>query len=635
MNNPRRRKDSVDFSSPLHDDVEYLCDTLLTLIEKHSDQETLLTLKTVLELSKAYDQYFNNPQNFTTLAAKVESLNAYQLCCVGSLFSNMCNLANLSEYVHRIRRRKAYELGEGTSFLSHVSLDEVTKDLVKAGKTHAEIREQLASQTVDMVLTAHPTQAIRRSLLAKLHEIARLLELSHEPRLTPAQTEDVNERLLMNLEALWRTDEVRRGKPKPEDEARNITQVIEDTVWDAAPAYVKSINRYLKSVDQDPLPLDSTPFVFSSWAGGDRDGNPFVTQSVTREVVAINRYRACTMYLVEIERLLFELSVSEGSDELLAYNERVVAATAAASQPKKMNMKYKEFWNHVPHTEPYRVCLHEVRDRMNNTRICAEAELNGDGKFPPDNYDEPIYTLKAQLLEPLELMYRSLHSTGDGRLAEARLLDLIRRVHMFGLTLVKLDIRQDAAEHALAMNYITEHAEMGTYTDWDEATRVSFLTEMLSSRRPILAHCHRAAANAKNVLDTFACVADIGTEPLGAYVISMCMKPSDVLAVELLQREHARYHDDDTLRVVPLLETIGALNDSYEMLTVLFENKWYREHLRTRFNSVQEVMVGYSDSMKDGSRFTSAWELYKAQEVMASIAQKHNVTLRFFHGRGV
>eukprot|EP01134_Creolimax_fragrantissima_P001647 CFRG1647T1 len=634
---PRTRKDSVDFSSPLQDDVKYLCDTLLKLIERHSDKETTKVLKTVLQLAKAYDHSFNDPAVFEKLAVTIEGLEEDHLRVVGSLFSNMCNLANLAEYVHRIRRRKAFERGEGTSLLSHVSLEEVTAGLVAAGKTHAEIRHQLAHQTVEMVLTAHPTQAVRRSLLAKLHTIAKCLEASHDTRLTPAELEDNNERLEANLESLWRTDEVRRSKPKPEDEARNILQVVEDTVWDAAPKYVRTVNRYLKKVNQEPLPLDALPFVFASWAGGDRDGNPFVTPTVTSEVVAINRYRACTLYLTEIEHLLFELSLQHGSEELLEYNRRVAETTHKrdiAMEPKT-NIKYREFWNSVPSTEPFRVCLFEIRERMSATRNHAEAQLSGNA-YPnlQDDASKAFYTKKSQLLEPLEIMYRSLHSTGDGRMAEGKLRDLIHRVYMFGLTLVGLDIRQDAGEHEIALTYITEFLGMGSYGDWDEEKRLEFLTGVLSDKRPLMPHTHEAEGNAKNVLDTFATIANIGTEALGAYVISMCMKPSDVLAVELLQREHARYHGDATLRVVPLLETIGALHDSAYVLKTLFENKWYREHLATRFDSVQEVMVGYSDSGKDGGRLTSAWELYKAQELMADIATEHGVTLRFFHGRG-
>lgn len=489
-----------------------------------------------------------------------------------------------------------------------------------------------------MVLTAHPTQAVRRSLLAKLHVIAKILEANHDEYLTPEQKR-MNEKILKaNLLCLWRTDEVRRSKPKPEDEARNILHVIEETAWDATPVYISRMDHFFIKKGLDPIPLDATPFVFGSWAGGDRDGNPYVTPAVTKEVVNINRYRAACLYLTEIESLLFDLSLHYGSDELLNHNKKIAAETedAMTARPDlnvSSKIKYKEFWNYVPPTEPFRVCFSHIRDRMTATRDHSEALL---ANLPPPqaNPAYPVYTTKGELLEPLYIMHRSLINTGDEIIADGKLKDLIRRVHIFGLTIVKLDIRQEAEEHTNALDVITKHTGMGSYSEMDEAERVSFLTQILEGKRPLIPRSHPATGKAKNVIDTFEIVSELGTEALGAYIISMCMKPSDVLAVEVLQRECSSDCGESSLRVVPLLETINALQDSTMVLGTLFENKWYRKHLETRFNSVQEVMVGYSDSGKDGGRLTSAWELYKAQEHMVECAAKHGVTLRFFHGRG-
>nr|AIT70071.1 phosphoenolpyruvate carboxylase [Grateloupia turuturu] len=631
------RVDSVDFISPLQQDVNRLCDTLLSLIESTVPPDQLSDLENVRSLAKIYDSSFKDEAAFADLANLIESFNLQQLTVVASLFSNMCNLANLAEHVHRVRRRKAFERGEGSLFTHHF-LHEIVSELEKNGKSLKEIRDQLCTQTVDMVLTAHPTQAVRRSLLSKLHSIAHCLEANHDQYLTPQEELSNEDQLRASLLSLWRTDEVRRSKPKPEDEARNILHIIEDTVWDATPLYLSRMDRFLKSKGLEPLPLEARPFIFGSWAGGDRDGNPFVTPAVTREVVAINRYRASCLYLAEIEIVLFDLSLHYGSQELLDYNANVAAEVDAANkaQPELAmtdKIRYKEFWNHVPPTEPFRVCLHHIRDRMTATRDHCEALL-ANRPPPPVNRATPIYTSMNDLLQPLLIMYRSLHETGDGIIAEGKLKDLIRRVHIFGLTLVKLDIRQEAAEHTNALNVITEYIGMPRYDSLDEEGRISFLTSILEGRRPLLPRSLPATGKAKNVLDTFETVCEVGTEALGAYIISMCMRPSDVLAVEVLQQECSRDGGARSLRVVPLLETIKALQDSTVVLNTLFENSWYREHLRTRYDSVQEVMVGYSDSGKDGGRLTSAWELYKAQEQMAACAEKHGIRLRFFHGRG-
>nr|AIT70074.1 phosphoenolpyruvate carboxylase [Mazzaella japonica] len=635
--NPLLKSDSVDFISPLQTDVSRLCDTLFSLIKKSCPPATIALLGNVKTLAKIYDVSSKDEKAFANLANLIESLSVDQLTIVGSLFSNMCNLANLAEHVHRIRRRKAFDRGE-SSFLSHHSLEEIVDDLQRNGFSLHQIRDQICSQTVEMVLTAHPTQAVRRSILAKLHDIAKIIEASHDAYLTPEQSR-INEDLLKaNLLCLWRTDEVRRSKPKPEDEARNILHVIEETAWHATPIYISRMDHFFVKNGLKPIPLDATPFVFGSWAGGDRDGNPFVTPDVTIEVVNINRYRAACLYLAEIENLLFDLSIHYGSDELLDYNKKIAGQTnqAAKSRPDlnvTTKIKYKEFWNYVPPKEPFRVCFSYIRDRMTATRDHCEALLSN---MPPpqSNPAAPVYTTKDELLEPLNIMYRSLVDTGDEIIADGKLKDLIRRVHIFGLTIVKLDIRQEAEEHTNALDFITKYVGIGSYAEMDEDQRIKFLTENLEGKRPLIPRAHSATGKAKNVLDTFEVVSDLGPEALGAYIISMCMKPSDVLAVEVLQRECSNNCGESSLRVVPLLETITALQDSTMVLGTLFENKWYRKHLERRFDSVQEVMIGYSDSGKDGGRLTSAWELYKAQEHMVECAAKHGVTLRFFHGRG-
>lgn len=631
---PLIKQDSVDFISPLHQDVNKLSQILLSQMKDTAPAAVVTVVENVISLARVYDSSRDDENAFENLANLIKSLDVKQLTMVGSVFSNMSNLANLAEHVHRIRRKKAFDRGE-SSLLTHHSLDEIVEGLEKSGQSLQHIRDQLANQTVEMVLTAHPTQAVRRSLLAKLHDVAKCLEAHHDDNLTPEDQVVNEDRMRACLLALWRTDEVRRSRPTPEDEARNILHVIEETVWDACPEFISRMDRYLKRRGLEPLPLDATPFLFGSWAGGDRDGNPFVTPAVTKEVVAINRYRASILYLNEIEALMFDLSMHYGSDELLEYNRKIqekVAATASTDQVGN-KIKYKEFWNYVPPKEPFRVCFSYIRDRMTATRDYCEAILSN---FPPPRESKaaPRYRTKNELLEPLNIMYRSLVETGDEIIADMKLKGLIRRVHSFGLTMVKLDIRQEASEHTNALDAITKYIGAGSYAEFDEDGRMEFLTQVLENRRPLLPRCPFAEGKAKNVLDTFEVVSELGPETLGAYVISMCMTPSDVLAVEVLQRECSRDCGAFSLRVVPLLETINALQDATKVLGTLFENRWYREHLRERFDSVQEVMIGYSDSGKDGGRLTSAWELYKAQEHLVDCAEKHGVTLRFFHGRG-
>mmetsp|Transcript_4831 Transcript_4831/g.20765 ORF Transcript_4831/g.20765 Transcript_4831/m.20765 type:complete len:713 (+) Transcript_4831:606-2744(+) len=542
-----------------------------------------------------------------------------------SLYSHMMNLANMVEHVHRVLgSRRDLRGKDGFEF----SVEKAFSELVKQGHSPSRIRATLCKQKVEMVLTAHPTQALRRSLLSKLQNVGHDLLRLRSSELVPQERSHARNRIKENIHAMWRTDEVRRTKPRPEDEARSTLQVLERTVWNALPQYLKFIDGMLSRHKLKPLPIDCTPFVFGSWAGGDRDGNPFVTPDVTKHVVFINRFRAATLYLELIETLMFDLSMLSADEELMSYNE-----TLSKSNEVVMGRAvFREFWNHVPKSEPYRICLAYVRDRMSATRDYYEAQLN-DRPVDPD-IEKKIYKSKEDFLEPMMKMYNSLHKHGDGIVAQGELLDTIRRIHAFGLSMVRLDIRQEADRHTEAMTEITEYIGDGRYSDWTEEKRVEYLNSFLSSNRPLIPRYMKCSDRVQEILDTFKMICGLDRDSLGAYIISMCMNPSDVLLVEVLQHEAASSMDVVPLRVVPLLETIHALQTGAKTLENLFQNEAYLSQLRSRFNSVQEVMVGYSDSGKDGGRVTSAWELYKSQESMVAVAEKYSVVLRFFHGRG-
>ena len=221
----------------------------------------------------------------------------------------------------------------------------------------------------------------------------------------------------------------------------------------------------------------------------------------------------------------------------------------------------------------------------------------------------------------------SLEETGQHVVAEGRLLDLIRRVHCFGSHMVRLDIRQEASRHTEVLDELTRHLELGAYSDWDEAERQKFLIAELGSKRPLIPEDMPASDEVQEVLDTFRMLASLPRDSLGAYVISMARQPSDVLAVELLQKE-ARIAEP--LRVVPLFETISDLQASREVMADLLDLPWYRARIGGRL----EIMIGYSDSSKDGGRLASAWELYQAQERLVELCRSRGVHLTLFHGRG-
>ncbi|KAE8023030.1 hypothetical protein FH972_008782 [Carpinus fangiana] len=292
-----------------------------------------------------------------------------------------------------------------------------------------------------------------------------------------------------------------------------------------------------------------------------------------------------------------------------------------------------------PGIAPYRIVIGNVKDKLMKTQRRLELLLED----LPCEYDPwDYYETSDQLLEPLLLCYESLQSCGSGVLADGRLADLIRRVATFGMVLMKLDLRQESGRHADTLDAITRYLDIGIYSEWDEGKRLEFLTRELKGKRPLVPASIEVAADVKEVLDTFRVAAELGSDSLGAYVISMASNASDVLAVELLQKdarlafsgELGRPCPGGTLRVVPLFETVKDLREAGSVIRRLLSIDWYREHIIKNHNGHQEVMVGYSDSGKDAGRFTAAWELYKAQEDVVAACNEYGIKVTLFHGRG-
>ncbi|CAO2833332.1 unnamed protein product [Amaranthus hypochondriacus] len=313
-----------------------------------------------------------------------------------------------------------------------------------------------------------------------------------------------------------------------------------------------------------------------------------------------------------------QLSMFRCSDELRS------RANDLHGSSRRDAKHYIEFWKYIPPSEPYRVILGDVRDKLYNTRERSRQLLShGTSDIPEDT----TYTNVEQFLEPLELCYRSLCACGDRPIADGSLLDFLRQVSTFGLSLVRLDIRQESDRHTDVMDAITQHLEIGSYKEWSEEKRQEWLLSELSGKRPLFGPDLPKTEEIADVLDTFHVISELPYDCFGAYIISMATAPSDVLAVELLQRE---CHVKQPLRVVPLFEKLADLEAAPAAVARLFSIEWYRN----RINGKQEVMIGYSDSGKDAGRLSAAWALYKAQEELVKVAKEFGVKLTMFHGRG-
>ena len=529
------------------------------------------------------------------MTAMLKGLSAHEARLVARAFGQFLNLSNVAEQFHRVRRARAYQVSGAVNARSK-NLEAVIARLTDAGTTPEAIAQAIRELSIEFVLTAHPTEVSRRTLLRTYEAIAEQLDVLGTTPLPPDRRADALAELRALVANAWHTDELHRKRPTPSDEAKWGYAVVEHKLWAAVPRFLRRLDRVMRSRLGTGLELDTVPMRFASWMGGDRDGNPNVTAAVTREVVLLGRWMAADLYYRDVDALRSTLAVTACSAEL---RERVGEAR-----------------------EPYRELLRQVRDRLAATRDWCEASLRGS-----EHRGLAPYVSAAELREPLELCYRSLREVGLAAIADCELRDLIWRLRCFGIGLLPLDIRQEAGRHAEVMSAITDYLGLGDYARWSETEKQAFLSRELESRRPLVPRELPGTPEVLECLATFRLLAELPRECLGAYVISMAMQPSDVLAVELLQREAGIA---EPLPVVPLFETLDALEGAESCMSALLDLPGYKARQDGRL----QIMIGYSDSAKDAGFLAAGWAQYRAQERLSALAQSHGLALTFFHGRG-
>ncbi|MFA7892368.1 phosphoenolpyruvate carboxylase [Pseudomonas putida] len=577
----------TDIDVRLREDVHVLGELLGETIRHQYGDAFLQKIEDIRHSAKA-DRRSAGEELSSTLG----DLDDDELLPVARAFNQFLNLANMAEQYQLIRRRDA---DQPDPFEARV-LPELLARLKQAGHSDQDLARQLAGLDIQLVLTAHPTEVSRRTLIQKYDAIAAQLAAQDHRDLTPAETAQIRERLRRLIAEAWHTEEIRRTRPTPVDEAKWGFAVIEHSLWQAVPSHLRKVDHALHEATGQRLPLTAAPIRFASWMGGDRDGNPNVTAKVTREVLLLARWMAADLFLRDIDALAAELSMQQASTAL------------------------REHVGDSP--EPYRALLKQLRERLRATRSWAHSALSANVPPGPD-----VLVDNRELVAPLQLCHQSLHDCGMGIIADGPLLDCLRRAVTFGLFLVRLDVRQDAARHRDALSEITEYLGMGRYADWDEEQRIDFLEQELANRRPLLPAHFEPRDETAEVLATCREIAAAPGASLGSYVISMAGAASDVLAVQLLLKETGLTRP---MRVVPLFETLADLDNAGPVIQRLLALPSYRVGLQ----GPQEVMIGYSDSAKDAGTTAAAWAQYRAQESLVRICAEHQVELLLFHGRG-
>ncbi|WP_458376455.1 phosphoenolpyruvate carboxylase [Pseudomonas pergaminensis] len=582
-----------DIDARLREDVHLLGELLGNTIRDQYGDDFLDKIEQIRKGAKADRRgAISDKAAGDELSSRLNQLQENELLPVARAFNQFLNLANIAEQYQLIHRR---DESQPAPFESRV-LPELLARLQAEGHSNESLARQLGRLEIELVLTAHPTEVARRTLIQKYDAIAAQLALQDHRDLTSAEREQIRQRLQRLIAEAWHTEEIRRTRPTPVDEAKWGFAVIEHSLWHAIPNYLRKADQALHAATGLRLPLEAAPIRFASWMGGDRDGNPNVTAPVTREVLLLARWMAADLYLRDIDHLASELSMQQASPALQAKVGDSV--------------------------EPYRALLKQLRERLRATRQWAHTALSSSTPAPGE-----VLQNNRDLLEPLELCYQSLHECGMGVIADGPLLDCLRRAVTFGLFLVRLDVRQDSSRHSAAMTEITDYLGLGRYEDWDEAARISFLMKELANRRPLLPSYFKPSADTAEVLNTCKEVAAAPAASLGSYVISMAGAASDVLAVQLLLKESGVQRP---MRVVPLFETLADLDNAGPVIEQLLLLPGYR----ARLQGPQEVMIGYSDSAKDAGTTAAAWAQYRAQERLVDICREQQVELLLFHGRG-
>jgi phosphoenolpyruvate carboxylase len=581
----------------LREDVRYLGNILGKIIKEQEGKKFFDLVEKVRKLSKVNKLSYSN-HSYGKIIRTISNLNPKYTFKLTRAFTHFMNLINLAESIDASRNLDEYENSKKKISNKNIFIEEIFENLFNNKKISENKIYNLAKNlNIGIVLTAHPTEVKRRTLIQKYHKITEILETRDLLKSFPSKLKILDRKLFDELTIIWNTDDLKRSKPSPFDEARWGLAIIEDSLWDTIPKVYRRLNSIFVQNINKGLPKNFNPIEFGSWMGGDRDGNPNVTAKVTKQVILLSRWEAAKLYEKTLTKIIRSYSMKKCSKKIL----RKVGNTH----------------------EPYRVFLRPLRDKMRTTHRLIERHLIN--KKPLNT--KKLLSSREEILKPLRIVRESLEQNQNENIASGELLDLMRRAKCFGINLARLDIRQEASRHSQLLAEFVKKKYKKNYYKLSEDEKINFLKSAIKSKKNIINNFIFRKKENKEVWSTFKLLSEEPSECLGAYVISMTASASDILSISFLQKE-AKINDK--LRVVPLFETLDDLVNAKSIMKNLFSNNWYRKLIKNK----QEVMIGYSDSSKDAGKICASWHQYKAQEEIVNLGKKYNIEITFFHGRG-
>ncbi len=582
----------------LREDIRYLGNILGRVIKKQEGESFFNLVEKIRKLSKANKANNNSKHSYNRIIREIKKLNPKNTLKLTRAFTHFMNFINLAESIDASRSLNIYENDKKNISNKNIFIEEIFEELFENNKIpDSKIYNLAKNLNIGIVLTAHPTEVKRRTLIQKYHTITEILEQRELLKSFPTKLKLLDKKLYDEFTIIWNTDDLKRVKPTPFDEARWGLAIIEDSLWETIPKVYRRLNSIFVQNMGKGLPKNFNPIEFGSWMGGDRDGNPFVTSKVTKEVILLSRWEAAKLYEKALTKIIRSYSMQNCS--------------------KKISSKVGSTY------EPYRVFLRPLRDKMRNTHRSIEQHLIH--KKPLDQ--TKLLSTKEEILKPLRIVRESLEENQNENIASGELLDLMRRAKCFGINLARLDIRQESSRHTQLMNEIIKNKFNKNYIKLSEDKKISLLKKLILSKKNLINKFNFKNKENKEVWSTFKALAEEPAECLGAYVISMTTSASDILSISFLQKE-AKIKEQ--LRVVPLFETLDDLINAKSIMESLFSKAWYRKLIKNN----QEVMIGYSDSSKDAGKICASWHQYKAQESIVKLAKKYGIQVVFFHGRG-
>jgi phosphoenolpyruvate carboxylase len=552
-------------------------------------------------------------QRLATEVAALEPDSARAIASAFTLYFDLINIAEESERITALRKRERDQHPKPTA----ESVNDTIAQFKARGLTAEQLQTLLDGLQIELVLTAHPTEAKRRTILSKLERIANAVQLVREGNPLPRERETALDDLRAEITALWLTDRSRTERPTVEDEVRAWLYLIDNIFWNALPRIYADLERSLN----EHYPGVTAPnrwLTLASWVGGDRDGNPNVKHEVTAETLRLHRGLAVTRHRAALQDLARRLSVSAEAWPLPTELSQWL-------ETKRTQTNHIDYLKGRYTTEPYRLIT---------ASLAAELDQAAQEKMKEHLLDSKPHQARVQLGHFTEVLSR-MSTALPSRLAGPPLSTIRRQFDIFGLQAARLDLREDSSRLTAALAEILRALNLDPdFESKDDPARTATLVRLLSQPTPTLAPHPGATTDGAETWALFRLIARVhevyGRELLGPFIISMTRGPADILTVLLM----AQWSNCSRgLSIVPLFETVADLEAAPQILTDLFTLDLYRTHLQAN-NNEQMVMIGYSDSNKDGGYLAANWALYQAQESVARVCKEHGVRLTLFHGRG-